>query len=345
MKHKITLQQSGRDFVAEDNETILAAALRQGVIVPYNCRNGICGTCKANLIEGKVDYGQYEERALNENERAQGKVLLCQAKALSDVVVGARELAAAAGIEIKTLPCRVVKLDKLAPDVMNLHLALPQSQAFNFLPGQYIDFLLADNRRRSFSMANAPDDTSVIELHVRHVPDGYFTNHVFEKLQEKALLRFQGPLGSFFLREESDKPIIMIAGGTGFAPMKSIIEHAFKKGVTRPIKLYWGARARIDLYLNDLPAQWASEYENFSYVPVLSEPEEGDSWSGRTGWVHDAVVEDHADFSDFSDFEVYMSGPPPMIDAAKKEFFVRGLNEDDLYYESFDLAHEIEHNS
>ncbi len=336
MTHKIRIESSGHEFIANENETVLAAALRQGVTLAYSCRNGDCGTCKGKIISGAVDYGKYEAKAMSEDEKRAGAALFCQAVPLSDLVIEAREIRAAEGIPIRIMPCRVMKLDKLAPDVMQLSLKLAEGQRLQFLAGQYIDILLSGNQRRSFSLATAPHADELLQLHVRHVPGGLFSGQVFTKMKERDLLRFQGPYGTFFLREDSDRPAILVAGGTGFAPIKGILEHAFSLGVTRPLHLYWGARARRDLYLHDLAQTWTRERANFRYTPVLSEPLPEDNWSGRGGWVHEAVIADHPDLRRH---EVYASGPPPMIEALKKAVKAHGLPDDRLYYDSFEHAH------
>ena len=336
MPFKIRNQSSGREFNAEEKETVLAAALRQGVMLPYSCRTGICGTCKGKVLAGQVDYGTYEAKAMSETERQQGHALFCQAKPLSDLVIEAREIAAARDIPIRIMPARVARMEKLADDVMRLSLKLADGQRLQYLAGQYIDILLSGNQRRSFSLATSPLSDELLQLHIRHVPGGFFTDHVFTKMQEKDLLRFQGPFGIFFLREESDRPAILVAGGTGIAPIKGILEYAFAKGVTRPLHLYWGVRAKRDLYLPDLPQAWVREHRNFKFTPVLSEPRPEDRWDGRQGWVHEAVA---ADYPDLSGYEVYAAGPPPMIDALKDMVKKHGLPEDRLYYDSFEFAH------
>jgi CDP-4-dehydro-6-deoxyglucose reductase, E3 len=341
--HKVKLQPSGHEFHAEEGESILAAALRQGFVLPYGCRNGACGSCKGTLIEGTLDYGVYQKKALPDAEREQGKALFCQAKPVTDVIVEARTVGAAKDVPIKTLPCRVQKLERLADDVMVLYLKLPANERLQFLAGQYIEFLLKDGTRRSFSMANAPHDDELVQLHVRHVAGGQFTDHVFGKMKERDILRFEGPHGTFFLREDSDKPIVFVASGTGFAPIKSILEHAFNKGIARPMVLYWGGRRPKDLYMNDLASKWAAEHpQQFSYVPVISEALPEDAWTGRSGFVHRAVMED---FSDLSGSQVYACGVPIMVDSAKRDFIAAcRLPEEEFYADSFttqaDLAQD-----
>jgi CDP-4-dehydro-6-deoxyglucose reductase len=280
-----------------------------------------------------VDYGVYQEKALTQDEKAQGKALFCQAKPLSDLVLEARTVGAAKDIQIKKLPCRVQKMEKLADDVMALHLKLPANEKLVFLAGQYIEFLLKDGGRRSFSMANAPHDAELIQLHVRHVAGGQFTDHVFNKMKERDILRCEGPMGTFFLREESDKPIVFVASGTGFAPIKAIIEHMLHIGIGRPATLYWGGRRPKDLYMNDLAAAWAAEHSGFKYVPVISEALPDDDWSGRTGFVHRAVMQD---YPDLSGHQVYACGVPIMVDSAKRDFTIGcKLPEEEFYADSF----------
>ena len=336
MSFTVRNNSSSSEFAVNDGETILDAALRQGHIFPYSCRDGLCATCKADLLHGRVEYGDYQHGALSDAEIEQGKVLLCQARPLENIVIEAQEIAAAASIDICTLPCRVTRLTALAHDVMEVHLTLPQERRLSYLAGQYIDMLLRDGRRRSFSLATRPG-AGVLQLHVRRVAGGRFTSHVFERMKVRDLLRLQGPLGTFFLRTDSDRPLLLMAGGTGFAPIKSILEQAFGDGITRPMHLFWGVRSRRDLYFDELARDWAQSNANFQYTPVLSEPLPQDEWQGETGWVHDAVVQR---YPDLSQYDVYASGPPPMIDAGKLAFDAHGLPEARLFYDSFEFANE-----
>ena len=331
--HTVTLQPNGHQFQVEDGEAVLTAALRQGFVMPYGCKNGACGSCKGTILSGTVDYGVYQAKALTDEEKAQGKALFCQAKPLSDLVLEARTVGAAKDIQIKKLPCRVQKLERVTDDVMLLQLKLPANQKLVFLAGQYIEFLLKDGARRSFSMANAPHDAEFVELHVRHVTGGQFTDHVFNKMKERDILRCEGPLGTFFLREESEKPIVFVASGTGFAPIKAVIEHMFHKGIARPATLYWGGRRPKDLYLHALAERWAAERPDFKYVPVISEAQPEDHWSGRTGFVHRVAMQD---FPDLSGHQVYACGVPIMVDSARKDFVAScKLPEDEFYADSF----------
>ena len=331
--HRVTLQPSGLQFDIEDGESVLTAALRQGYVLPYGCRNGACGSCKGRVLEGELDYGTYQKKALPDEEKAQGKALFCQARPLTDLVIEARTVGAAKDIQVKTLPCRIHKMDRVTDDVMVLHLKLPANERLQFLAGQYIEFLLKAGSRRSFSMANAPHDDELIQLHVRRVAAGQFTEHVFEKMKERDILRFEGPLGTFFLREDNDRPIVFVASGTGFAPIKSILEYAFKKGVTRPMVLYWGGRRPGDLYMNALALKWAAGHPGFSYVPVISEATSEDAWTGRAGFVHRAVMED---FPDLSGHQVYACGVPIMVDSARRDFVQKcKLPELEFFADSF----------
>jgi len=337
--HTVTIQPSGHAFQVEDGETILAGALRQGFVLPYGCKNGACGSCKGKILSGNVDYGIYQHKALTDAEKAAGKALFCQAKPITDVVIEARTIGAAKDIPVKTLPCRVQKLERPADDVIVLYLKLPANERLQFLAGQYLEFLLKDGSRRSFSMANAPHDDEFLQLHVRHVPGGQFTDHVFTRMKERDILRFEGPQGTFFLREDSEKPIVFVASGTGFAPIKSILEHAFHKGIARPMTLYWGGRRPKDLYLNELPSRWAGEHPNFKYVPVVSDALPDDGWTGRTGFVHRAVMED---FPDLSGYQVYACGVPVMVEAAQRDFIgLCRLPEDEFYADSFTTQADI----
>ena len=343
MTHQVTISPSQHSFTVKEGETVLEAALREGVIIAYGCRNGACGTCKGKLITGSVDYGVYEEHALPDAERDAGKALFCQARPRSDLVIECREIAGVKDFPIKMLPCRVQKMTRVASDVMMLHLKLPANERLQFLAGQYIDILLRDGAaraepgrpaltsRRSFSMANPPHADEFLELHLRNY-GGPFSEHVFTRMKEKDILRFEGPFGTFFLREESGKPMVFIASGTGFAPIKAIIEHALHIGIERPMTLYWGCRVRADLYLNELAERWHTDH-GIRYVPVLSEALPADEWTGRTGFVHRAVMED---LPDLSDYDVYACGAPPMVEAAHRDFIAQcGLPEDAFFSDSF----------
>lgn len=329
MSFRVTIKPSDHVFEVAPDETVLQAALRQGFPLPYGCRDGACGSCRGHIAAGEVDHGRYQPSALSEADRAAGFALFCQARPLSDLIIESREVGAVRDIPIKTLPCRVQKMERLAPDVMALHLRLPANERLQFLAGQYIEILTRDGKRRAFSMANAPHDDEHLQLHLRHYTGGTFTEYVFTRMREREILRFEGPFGTFFLREDSDKPIVFLASGTGFAPIKSVLEHAFHRGIERPMVLYWGARTRADLYLDALPRQWAAAHPNFRYVPVLSEARPEDVWTGRTGLVHQAVMED---LPDLSAYHVYACGAPVMVEAAHRDFTTRCRLPDDAFF-------------
>ena len=331
MPHQVTIKPSNHVFTAADGETILDSALREGFNIAYGCRDGACGSCKGKLLEGRVDYGAYQSSALLDTEKTSGYALFCQAKPLSDITIECREISALKEIQVRTLPCRVQKLQRLAPDVMMLQLKLPASERLQFLAGQYVDLLTKGGLRRSLSLANAPHDDAVLQFHLRNY-GGPLSKLVFETLKEKDILRLEGPLGTFFLREDSNKPIVLLASGTGFAPIKAIIEHAIHKGLTRKMTLYWGCRVRADLYLNGLAESWARDHR-INYIPVLSDATPADHWQGRTGFVHRAVMED---FPDLSGHQVYACGAPVVIDSAKQDFSAQcGLPEEEFFCDAF----------
>ncbi len=337
MSYQVTLKPSGHIFSAHTGETVLQAALREGFPLPYGCRNGACGTCKGKIIQGTVDFGSHNEDTLTEMEKRAGMALFCCASPLSDLVVECREIGAIKDIKVKTLPCRVHKLERVAPGVMVISLKLPANERLQFLAGQYIDIFMKNGKRRSFSLANAPHDDELLQLHVRNYLGGTFAEHVFTRMKERDILRFEGPLGTFFLREDSDKPIIFVASGTGFAPVKSILEHAFHvrnlRGNERQMMLYWGNRTKTDLYMTDLAESWQQKHDNFTFIPVLSEALPQDNWSGRTGLVHQAVLED---LGDLTGYQVYACGAPAMVEAAHKDFTkLRGLPEDEFFSDAF----------
>jgi CDP-4-dehydro-6-deoxyglucose reductase len=338
MAFQVTNQKTGNSFSVEDAETVLDAAMRQSRVFSYSCRSGSCGSCKARLIFGEVDPGEYAASALSDNEYAAGSILLCQARPQSDIVIEANELPPGMAMPIRILPCRVVSLEKASHDVMLLQLKLPQNQQFEYLPGQYIDILLRDGRRRSFSIANAATDGEDLQLHVRLVPDGHFTGQVFTTMKARDLLRFQGPLGTFFLREDETRPAIMVGGGTGLAPLKAILEVALAKHPDRTFHLFWGVRSGEDLYFDNEIRRWLNAHPNLIYTPVLSEPRAADGWDGETGFVHEAVLRE---YPELDRFEVYASGPPPMIEALKTTFAAHGLAQERLFFDSFEFTADV----
>jgi CDP-4-dehydro-6-deoxyglucose reductase len=343
MTFQVTVQPSGRQFACDEGESILTAAIRAGVGLPYGCKNGACGSCKGKLLEGSVTHGVHQERALSGVEEEKGWSLFCCAKPHSDVVIEAREVTGVGEFPIKKLPTRVAKLDRVADDVMVVSLQLPANERLQYRAGQYIEFLLKDGKRRSYSMANAPHLDEHVTLHIRHMPGGVFTDHVFNTMKERDILRFEGPLGTFFLREDSDKPMVLLASGTGFAPIKAIVEHAIDKKSNRPMVLYWGGRRPKDLYMNALCEEWARTLPNFKYIPVISDALPEDAWTGRTGFVHRAVMED---FPDLSAHQVYACGAPLMVESAQRDFVAQcKLPEDEFYADSFTSEADLPHDA
>ncbi len=336
MTFTITLQPANRSFTVEADEAILPAAIRQGIGLPYGCRDGACGSCKSKLIAGRVVHGTHQLKALTPAEEAAGYILTCCGKPQTDCVVEARSVPGAGEHPVLKLPSRVISIEKPAPDVAVIRLQLPANQNLQYRAGQYVEFILRDGARRSYSMANAPGNLGsppAIELHIRHMPGGTFTDHVFGVMKEKDILRMEGPFGSFFLREESAKPMILLASGTGYAPIKAIIEQMQLTGSTRPAVLYWGCRRKADLYQHDNCMQMTAEMPNLRYVPVLSEPLPEDAWTGRTGFVHQAVMQD---FPDLSGQQVYACGAPVMVESAQRDFVSNcGLPADEFYADSF----------
>ena len=338
MSFQVKIESTGHRIRVEDGQSILDAALQQGVGLPYGCRNGACGSCIATLLEGHVHYPDGEPAALA-GCSVNNPVVICKARADSDLVIAVREVQTVPDISIKTLPCRAEHLERLSHDVMQVMLKLPESERLQFLAGQYIEFILKDGRRRAFSIANAPHLDEYLELHIRHIPGGSFTGHVFDEMKDRALLRIEGPLGNFYLREESPRPVIMMAGGTGFAPIKGMLEHAFYTGFDRPIHLFWGVREQRDLYMDELPAGWAKQHAGFRYTPVLSEPaERTPDWQGATGLVTDAVIQA---YPQLDAFDIYMSGPPAMIEAATPHFVAHGAQPGHMYSDAFEFAQDV----
>jgi CDP-4-dehydro-6-deoxyglucose reductase len=333
----ITVEPSGRAFEAQADETILAAGIRQGIGLPYGCQDGACGSCKCKKLSGAVTMRAHQSKALSAEEEQAGYILACCATARSDVVLESRQVTEAGAFPIRKMPVRVAAITRKSHDVVVLRLQLPAGEPLQFHAGQYVEFILRDGARRSYSMANAPhtlrEPGTGIELHIRHLPGGKFTDHVFGAMKEKEILRVEGPYGSFFLREDSAKPIVLLASGTGFAPIKAIIEHMKHKGITRPATLYWGGRRPEDLYLDDWVRAQLADMPNLRYVPVISDALPEDQWTGRTGFVHLAVMED---FADLSGYQVYACGAPVVVDAAKRDYTTkRGLPEEEFFADAF----------
>jgi CDP-4-dehydro-6-deoxyglucose reductase len=333
MTFQVTIAPSQHQFTVTAEQTVLDAALAAGILLPYSCRSGACSTCKAKIVSGTIQPVPSAEVVLTPEEREAGYTLLCQARATSDLVVESREIRLASDIQVRKLPSRVTSISRPAADVAVLQLQLPATETFKFYAGQYVELILKDGKRRSYSMANPPHAAAALELHIRHLPGGLFTDHVFgagaTQMKEREILRIEGPLGSFFLREDSDLPIVMVASGTGFAPIKAIIEHLVHQEIKRPVTLYWGGRRPCDLYMHALAQNWAATIPNFSYVPVVSDALPEDAWTGRTGFVHKAVMQD---FPDLAGHQVYACGAPIVVDSARREFVAQCHLPDDAFF-------------
>ena len=330
------MHPGGRTFEVRDHETVLAAALRQGVHLPDGCRNGSCGVCRAHLAAGSVRYPHGPPLGLTAFERQAGDVLLCRAVPGSDLVLDAQELTATAALAVKTLPCRVAEIRLLAPEVMALWFRLPPVEKLDFLPGQYIDVLLPGGQRRSFSLANAPRDNRLLEIHVGRIAGGRFSEQVFRHMQPSALLEIQGPLGVFFLHEDCARPILMLAGGTGYAPFKSMLRHLFENRPRREIALYWGARNTAGLYDRAQVEEWARTQADFRFVPILSEASRSGNLRGVP--VHEAVL---ASYPDLSGHDLYLAGPPAMVRAARQALLASGADSERVFSDAFDSAPEV----
>ena len=332
----VTVEPSGTAFSANADETILAAGIRQGVGLPYGCKDGACGSCKCKMLSGQVVHANFQRKALSVEDEAANFVLTCCATAQSDIVLESRQVTPAGALPIKKMPTRVSSLVKKSADVVVMHLQLPANDAFAFRAGQYIEFILRDGARRSYSMANAPHIGPGLELHIRHMPGGRFTDLVFGSMKEKDILRIEGPFGSFFLREDSDKPMVFLASGTGFAPLKALLEHMQHCGITRPTTLYWGGRRPSDLYMDDWVRAQLANMPHLRYVPVVSDALPEDQWTGRTGFVHLAVLQD---FPDLSGHQVYACGAPIVVESARSAFSAQaGLPVDEYFADSFTSA-------
>ncbi|HEX9179052.1 MAG TPA: cytochrome b N-terminal domain-containing protein, partial [Burkholderiales bacterium] len=312
--YHIMVHPDNRIIPVREGETVLDACLRENVPLPFDCRNGGCGMCKGNVVYGKVDPGIYQKSVLSDDERRAGRALFCVCTPLSDLEIEYEPKEAPGGVPAQVHTASVVRMERLTDDVMQIFLRPEKGTKIGFYAGQYINILLPDGDKRAFSFASAPHAAGdTVELQVRWIKGGKFTTHVFTEMKEGDSVRFEGPLGAFFLREDSEKPIIFVAGATGFAPVKSMVEHAFHSGLKRKMILYWGVRGLKDLYLPELPRQWEREHPNFRFVPVLSDPRPEDNWSGRTGLVHEAILED---FPNLAGHQIYACGSVKMVEAA-----------------------------
>jgi len=336
MSFQVSVQPSGRAFSVDKDETILAAGVRQGVGLPYGCKDGACGSCKCLKVSGEIQMSAYQSKALSDEELAKGMVLTCRATALSDVVLESRQVTSADAFPIRKMPVRIASMEKMSSDVMRIMLQLPSTENMQYHAGQYVEFLLRDGSRRAYSMANAPHTlvagTPMVELHIRHMPGGKFTDHVFGAMKEKEIQRIEAPFGSFYLREDSNKPMVLLASGTGFAPIKTLLEHMQHKNIQRPARLYWGGRRPSDIYMSDWVTAQLALMPNLQFIPVVSDALPEDHWTGRAGFVHAAVLQDIADLSGY---QVYACGAPVVIESAQRDYAAHGLPAEEFFADSF----------
>jgi CDP-4-dehydro-6-deoxyglucose reductase len=333
---QVTIVPTGESFAADSGESVLTAALRAGLNLPHSCKGGHCASCLARLVSGETTYPTRTLPAgITPAEAADRFVLLCQAQAVTDIAIETREMRPAPEVEVKSLPSRIERMDRLAADVMAVFLKLPAVEDLHYRAGQYIDFILSGGRRRSFSLASAPADGRLLEVHVRRASSSGFTGQLFDTMHAGTLMRVEGPLGQFWFRGDSPRHAVMIGGGTGYAPLRAMLRQLLAIGDRRPLTLYWGARTQADLYEHDWLTQVADTRPAFSYRPVLSEPPTLD-WTGRTGLVHEAALADLG--ANLAQFDVYASGPPAMVEAIRHAFVERGLPRGQLFFDSFDYA-------
>lgn len=333
MSFTLQIQPVGLSCPVNAGQSVLDAALADGLMLKHSCRTGTCGSCKGQVLSGEVDHADSSLAVLSEAERAQGLALFCCARARSDLVIDAPEVTELRGIGIQQMGVRVASLDKVSHDVAVLRLMLAPGAAFAYLPGQYVQVLLKDGSRRSYSMATAAARDNQLELHIRHMPGGVFSGHVFNALQPRAILRMEGPFGSFYLRD-SERPMVLLASGTGFAPVQALLEQLRERGDNRrPVYLYWGGRRREDLYRHEQLLAWEAQLPWLRYTPVLSEPGPACDWQGATGFVHRQVLQD---FHSLKDFEVYACGAPIVVDSARRDFVEqRGLEPAHFHADAF----------
>ncbi|ALG69487.1 2Fe-2S iron-sulfur cluster-binding protein [Beggiatoa leptomitoformis] len=335
MTYTVYLRPSNQHFTVAPQETLLTAALKHNLLLPYNCRGGSCGACKATLLSGQISYLE-QPTCGDKINSAQGDILLCQAIANTDLEINSTLISRVCEIsDIKRMPCRVERLHKLSNDVMQLWLKIPEHESLYFQAGQYLDVVLKDGRRRSFSIASTATELPLLELHIRRVNDGSFTQTVFDTMKVKDILRIELPLGMFFLRHDTLLPILFVAGGTGFAPVKAMIQQAIMENRQREMVFYWGVRSKQDLYMHAEIVAWTKTYSFIRYIPVLSDPLPEDNWQGKTGLVHEVVSQD---IPHLVDYVVYASGPPVMVAAAHQQFLAQGLPAEQFYSDPFEFA-------
>ncbi|MCC5857315.1 MAG: 2Fe-2S iron-sulfur cluster binding domain-containing protein [Ectothiorhodospiraceae bacterium] len=337
MSNQLAIEPLGETIQVEEEQTLLDAALRQGIYLPHACCHGLCGTCKVQVLEGEVEHGEASPFALMDFEREEGMTLACCATALSDVVIEAdvEEEPDALRQPVEDYDATVVEIRRLTPTAVAVFLELDRDMEFQ--AGKYLNVNLPDiSQPRAFSLANAPSEKRVMELNIRRVPGGEATGYIHEQLREGDKLRVSGPYGRFFVRKSAPEDVLFLAGGTGLSSPKSMILDLLESGDPRGITLVYGQRNRAELYYHTLFRQLAEEHANFTYVPALSEPEPDDDWDGATGFVHD-VAKAHFDGM-FAGRKAYLCGPPPMIDACVTTLMRGRLFDRDIYTEKFITA-------
>jgi CDP-4-dehydro-6-deoxyglucose reductase len=334
MPSVVHLSRSGKSFAVNQGEAILDAALRQEIWLPHACRGGTCGSCKAVVVAGAITYDGVSP-AQTRLDASRTEAFLCCAKAVGDVTLDVAELAARPIGTMYRRPARVADIVRPTRDVAIVTLKPPPNAAIRYRPGQYISLIGDDGRLHAFSIANAPRADGTLELHIGRIPNGRYTAHVHERMRVRDIVRFEGPFGEFGFHDAADaaqRPAILLAGGTGIAPLKAMLEAAAQTAMQRELHLYWGSRRREGLYALDAIAAKAG----VRVTPVLSEPSEADAWTGRTGLVHRAVIED---FPDLSPFDVCACGSPALIEAAFFDFTRRaGLPPDRFFADAFHNA-------
>lgn len=334
MTFQVDIQPSGHTYTLDVDKSILDGALADGLMLKHSCREGTCGSCKCKVVSGSVDHDNSSLEVLSEAERAEGMVLACRARATSDLVIDAPEVGELRGICVQETAARVGSIDKVSGDVAIVRLMLPPSgPEFRYYPGQYIDVQLKDGTRRSYSMATRVAVDNQLELHIRHMPSGKFSGYVFEAMKPREMVKLAGPYGSFYLRD-SERPMIFLASGTGFAPIQALLEQLRERGDNhRPVYLYWGGRQRQDLYRHQQLLEWEAEHPWLHYTPVLSEPTPECAWQGATGFVHQQVIKD---FQSLRDYEVYACGAPIVVDSARRDYVGQlGLAAEHFYADAF----------
>ena len=328
MTFTIHIEDSEASFGCEPHETLLDAALRQGIELPYACRKGVCGNCRGQVTQGQVANPKDSPQGSEASAMGADEHLFCHTRAASDLRIRPRSWQRVDPSTRKTLDARVFRITQAASDVSILYLRFAPGVRAKFLPGQYLEILLANGQRRSYSMANAPHDNDGVVLHIRHVPGGHFSSQVLPTLSPGDRVQVELPFGDFWWREARDRPLIMVAGGTGYAPIQSILGHMVRRKIDRPITLYWGSRQPEGFYAQEALSKWQRTLPRLRYEPVVSDsPAPG--WSGRTGLVHEAVLADH---SDLSGHDVYACGAPPMVQALRQACHAQGQLPQDAFF-------------